>query len=319
MAPLQRRTGLQQAKPDFTPDERQILTNITNISDFQTAIADPILRGYVDWYLNHLRTRLGETTSGNLVASALRPHLTNTSEVDRGLPHILSLVTQALVDSGGERSMRSIYEGLLGVQGHSQSPNPADDEHSNSDSPPGTGTPTNPIEDDQSLERCLPAIFHVIGQMTMLYTTPPLSGGGLYSPLTRALHLSLADPSDPTKNLRSRVISRTTSELADEMDTKLRLKTLLLTFGRLLPPWEPDLNPNSLRFGDTLFSGNLSYEAMLLTAGIKIAWVDSFPLHLEFDARTVTLKIFRFPSFCAMLAHPLSADSQFFDMYVSDP
>jgi hypothetical protein len=316
MAPLQRRTGLQPTTGhDFPLGEgRQILTDITNISDFPTATADPILRGYLDWYLEHLRSRFGQTPSGNLVASALRPHLTNTSEIDKGLAHILSLVSKALVDSNGDHSIRRIYRGLLGVREDLQPANPAD--NADPDAPPGTvsgATTPNSADDVQGLEQCSPAIFHVIGQMTMLFTTPPLRAAGQYSPSTTALQLSLADPSDPTKNLRSRAVSSTSCLLTRNMADK-DLPTLLRHFGQILPPWIPDSNPNSLRFGDTLFSGNLSYEAMLRTAKIRIAWVDSFPLHLEFDARTVTLKMFRFPSFCAMLAHPQSASSQFFDM-----
>lgn len=315
---LQRRTGLQPTTGhDFPIDERQILTDITNISDFPTATADPILRGYLNWYMEHLRNRFGHTTSSNLVARALRPHLTDKSEVDKGLAHILSLVSKALVDSNGNHSIRRIYKGLLGVREDLQPANPADSlDPDESDAPLGTVSGTtspNPADDIQGLEQCSPAIFHVIGQMTMLFTTPPLRDAGPYSPSTTALQLSLADPSDPTKNLRSRAVSSTSCLLTRNMADK-DLPTLLRHFGQILPPWIPDSNPNSLRFGDTLFSGNLSYEAMLRTAKIRIAWVDSFPLHLEFDARTVTLKMFRFPSFCAMLAHPQSAGSQFFDM-----
>ncbi|EAQ84208.1 predicted protein [Chaetomium globosum CBS 148.51] len=99
---------------------------------------------------------------------------------------------------------------------------------------------------------------------------------------------------------------------------ELRLKTLLNRFGQFVPPRLLDMEDQNLRFGDTISSANLSCQAMVRTAGIKIVWVDAFSLHLEFDARTTTLKLFRFPSFCAMLAHPQCSGSLLFDRLLSD-
>ncbi|KAK1826013.1 hypothetical protein QBC39DRAFT_387048, partial [Podospora conica] len=329
---LKRMTGIQSRPiPDmhFTPDEQQILTNITSISEFPTADPvtaeletsklEPILKGYLDWYIGHLRSRLDNETAGFSLPRALQPHLTNTSVVDMRLEQILSLFSKALADPRGGQSIRRIHEDLLCVQEDSQPANlnPTVGGDLGSNSPPASLAGSLIADDDlkRKLEGSSPIIFKVIGEMTMLFTTPPIrSVVGAYTPptTTPSLQLSLAYPPGSTSNLRSKAISCTMCPFTEEI-AQVRLKTLLRRFGQFLPPWIPDNNPASLRFGDTLFSGNLSYEAMLRTARIKIAWVDSFPLHLEFDARTVTLKIFRFPTFCAMMAHPRSSNSQFFD------
>src|SRR4051812_34192460 len=95
-------------KKEFTLDERHVLTHVVNITDFAAAISDPILRRYLDWYIAHLQNRLAGRTSLS-VTEALRPHLSNTAEVDQGLMHTLCLVSKALMDAKGEQSMRKIF------------------------------------------------------------------------------------------------------------------------------------------------------------------------------------------------------------------
>jgi hypothetical protein len=44
------------------------------------------------------------------------------------------------------------------------------------------------------------------------------------------------------------------------------------------------------------------FHTLHRVAHIKIEWVDSLSLHLEFDSYTKILKIFRFPSLCLIMA-----------------
>src|SRR5688572_23349864 len=131
---MQQRSGEEPMNHcKFTHDERNILTHFTNLhSKFAAAAADPVLRRYLDWYIAHLRTRLDEATSRISVISALRPHLSNTAEVDQGLMHILALVSQVLIDKRGGQSMRRIYESLLGVQKAQMRTPTADEDDSDS-------------------------------------------------------------------------------------------------------------------------------------------------------------------------------------------
>ena len=303
--------GLPAPIPNLTDnlEERRLLTSITNVQDVTTAAADPCLGRYFDWYISHLRARLTETASlpPNV---ALRPHLSNTTQVDRGLMHTLCLISESLIQ--GKQSMRNIHRVLLGGIPAADARNPAPhDTDSDSEASPIMPVDMPNMTDFHDLTQCSRVIFHAIGQITMLFTTPPLDvATGPYSP-DLPLQLLLADPSDPTRRLRSKALVTTSCPLT-QTTTDLRLKTLLNRFGQFVPPLLQDMSDQSLRFSDTIFSANLSCQAMVRTAGIKIVWVDAFPLHLEFDTRTTTLKLFRFPSFCAMLANPRCSESQLF-------
>ncbi|KAK3367390.1 hypothetical protein B0T24DRAFT_534336 [Lasiosphaeria ovina] len=98
----------------------------------------------------------------------------------------------------------------------------------------------------------------------------------------------------------------------------LPLQILLRRFGQFIPPPLQDLKSRPFHPDDTILSSNMSCQAMVRVANIKIAWVDAFPLHLEFDERTATLKLFRFPSFCAMLAIPRNSERTLFDRLFRD-
>ena len=52
---------------------------------------------------------------------------------------------------------------------------------------------------------------------------------------------------------------------------------------------------------DALQASNLCYYTLTAMANIKIMWVNNVCEHLEFNQREKVLKLFRFPSFCAMI------------------
>ena len=52
---------------------------------------------------------------------------------------------------------------------------------------------------------------------------------------------------------------------------------------------------------DALEASNLCYYTLTAMANIKIKWVPNICEHLEFNQREKVLKIFCFPSFCAMI------------------
>lgn len=63
---------------------------------------------------------------------------------------------------------------------------------------------------------------------------------------------------------------------------------------------------------DALATPNLNYYTLVRVAGLEIVWVDSISLHLDFDRKKKTLKLFRLPSFCALLCHD-DPDKTFLD------
>lgn len=63
---------------------------------------------------------------------------------------------------------------------------------------------------------------------------------------------------------------------------------------------------------DALQASNLCYYTLTAMANIKIRWVNNVCEHLEFNQREKVLKIFCFPSFCAMMCSGYS-ESTFVD------
>jgi hypothetical protein len=49
-----------------------------------------------------------------------------------------------------------------------------------------------------------------------------------------------------------------------------------------------------------LFVSTINYHSLRTMGNVSLKWVDSLSCHLNFDSRTRTLSVFRFPSFCAL-------------------
>lgn len=76
-------------------------------------------------------------------------------------------------------------------------------------------------------------------------------------------------------------------------------------FGAIIPV--PNVEPSERfeligsRSEDYIEMSMISFYNLHKAANIRIQWVDSLRLHLEFDSQLKTLKIFRFPSFCLIM------------------
>ena len=49
-----------------------------------------------------------------------------------------------------------------------------------------------------------------------------------------------------------------------------------------------------------LFVSTINYHSLRTIGKVRLEWVDNLSCHLNFDSRTRTLSVFRFPSFCAV-------------------
>ena len=81
---------------------------------------------------------------------------------------------------------------------------------------------------------------------------------------------------------------------------------LLAKFGDLVPgPARPNpaerSDPSDLSTEDIKVQ-SVCFNTLLNVIGIEIEWVSSLALHLELDSGKKTLKLFRNPSFCLMMA-----------------
>ncbi|KAL8736415.1 MAG: hypothetical protein Q9166_000207 [cf. Caloplaca sp. 2 TL-2023] len=134
-------------------------------------------------------------------------------------------------------------------------------------------------------------VFAVLGWQTMLYW-PAL---GICPPQ----QLAVADEQDGYRGQAFMALKQ------NHLATKRPIHEFLMGFGILLPPvnYCTSTNLDERRaFEDLKNIGPDMFNAFLLDSigHFKIKWVDVMSCHLEFDERTNTIFLFRFPSFCAV-------------------
>ncbi|KAI9817883.1 MAG: hypothetical protein M1827_001002 [Pycnora praestabilis] len=85
------------------------------------------------------------------------------------------------------------------------------------------------------------------------------------------------------------------------------LSNLLQVFGNNIIPQSTtrqhqgtggNANPYNSEY---LILSYLNYRTLTMVANIRVEWVDTLSLHLEFDEEHRVLKVFRFPSFCRLI------------------
>lgn len=79
------------------------------------------------------------------------------------------------------------------------------------------------------------------------------------------------------------------------------LINLFYGFGEILPPFDSRTPSRLVNHSEYLILSYLSYCTLTEVAKIKIQWVESLNLHLEFDEGARVLKLFRYPSFCRLM------------------
>ena len=116
-----------------------------------------------------------------------------------------------------------------------------------------------------------------------------------------SLLATLRDQTFPLYPSASQIYSRLPVEKAS-----LPIHQLIKHLGHLLPRPYQNLDPSSHVVPRNLFSEQLvvnylAFHTLHKVAKIKLEFVNSMCQHLEFDAQTEVLKIFRFPSFCMLI------------------
>lgn len=144
-------------------------------------------------------------------------------------------------------------------------------------------------------------VFVLLSSILLLYTPTA-------SPEPSHLQLQLKDPEYAGRGLRSNLLRKLSCLLTADV-AALSFEHLLNCFGHL--KFQP--MSESSQHHKSIIASNVNYYILSKVTGIRVVWVDCLSLHLEFDRRTMTLKLFRFPSFCAMLAIPRESKATIFD------
>lgn len=137
-------------------------------------------------------------------------------------------------------------------------------------------------------------LFILIGLITFFYEP-------ILSPKKGLLQINVGTAENDKRKRRSLRRLIWSSEITIDKGHRLSLADLLrnLCGGEL--PISYSAGPTVGTSGDVLETTNLNYYTLSKVANIQIIWVDSLLQHLDFDRRSKTLKIFRFPSFCYLL------------------
>jgi len=226
---------------------------------------------YFEWYLTYLDQKLHSLDHRLKAALAASDDTSESqaSEVAVRFYEILAIVATALTTSFKSPSMEDIRSSL----------------------PPHLAA-----KNDDHTEALLQLIFIAMGLLTMLYN-PELSP----APHT----VSIAKPLTLSETTLS-TDSITNHECSLEDASQLQAHQLLNSFGRLIPgslAWasevsaiqQPDI------FTEQLVLSYLNFHILFKIGTIKVELVDSLGLHLEFEEKTKTLKLFRFPSYCGLI------------------
>jgi len=121
---------------------------------------------------------------------------------------------------------------------------------------------------------------------------------------------------------RLRYKSKTFTNYSQTLDNKdYALGSLLSAFGDIIPKCSRNLKqqecPRCNINTDRIEISQVSFYNLRKFISIKIEWVDCVSQHLEFDDRTKTLKLFRFPSLCFIMCRNQQGSSSIMNRQVS--
>ncbi|PMD58304.1 uncharacterized protein K444DRAFT_442681 [Hyaloscypha bicolor E] len=153
-------------------------------------------------------------------------------------------------------------------------------------------------------------VFAALGWISSLYSAR-------HDPDPMKLQINLPDstssvPESPhTARRRRRSKKETFTHFSHTQENNDQpLNTLLGSFGKVIPQRQRQwvsgrVSPasiNPVRHDDDWIELSLlCFHALNKVANVKIEWVDSLSLHLEFDNKTKVLKVFRLPSLCLLM------------------
>lgn len=146
-------------------------------------------------------------------------------------------------------------------------------------------------------------IFIGLGLVTLLFDPKTVPTGG-------SLELNRNGYRQSSKNETWRAVQHSLEDVSGSISDLLR------SFGGVkgcIPRCSS--KPNSGNGLDTIYGLNLCFYTLTKLVDINILWVDDMCSHLEFDWKRKILKLFRFPSFCALIALG-NEDSNFLSRFV---
>jgi hypothetical protein len=269
---------------------RAILDIITN----QAISVNHPASVYSSWYLELLSHRVSKFSNQPLF-NVIRPFITRTDRNPSPLvpqADSITLIYQSLVVittelASGSASIDSIAQKL------------ADN---------------NQTSDAQSFPLPLPFelyqfVFRGISLITLLFDVQE-------DPVANKFQLSIPSviPKSPSRHSRSSVWTRLEYPISTSIggSVHIDLDQLLSHFGQFDPP-RCRTPPDSRRdlYEDAIIASNVNYWTLSQIGRLRIEWVESLSLHLELHERSSVLRLFAYPSFCALLCEHYQSQETF--------
>ncbi|KAI1121043.1 hypothetical protein F5Y10DRAFT_272464 [Nemania abortiva] len=160
--------------------------------------------------------------------------------------------------------------------------------------------------DDDSLINFCQSIFVLCGWITLLYK--PQS-----SRIPGSIQMHPSSMNTNSGRFRDQPVYPDWT-IVDEDLKALSFQQLLACFGLRVPRQHPAsaiAGSGSITDHKTsVTASNIFFSNLVLVGKVEIQWVDSLIQHLDFDERTRTLKIFKYPAYCTLicLSSPKSTD-----------
>jgi hypothetical protein len=248
---------------------------------------------YSSWYLDFLDARISKFAESQL-AKAVMPLLRPTTEY--AVPKTTrieainkSLTTIATEIASGKASIHSIAEKLH----------------------PNFATQTEPTLRIQLYQY----IFRAISLLTLIYEASE-------EPKQNTFQLSLlqGSASRGTTPVRSRYQKTSVWEHLECGITTasgggtafIDLQHLSAHFGTLVPQQcLPSTSNRRDFYEDLIVASNVNFETLSQIGLLGIEWVESLSLHLELHEKTSKLRLFAYPSFCALLCEEYQGQKTF--------
>ena len=257
--------------PDFTEPKQQLLRVIYDNEDDASDVQQDACVKYSKWYL----ARIDELVRNEAAKSILSKIYVNENGRPNSLSEIQHCIYTTLAHTANALNSKNLSIHVVATQ--------------------MLRNFGGEVDDDLRIA-CYQQAFKFISWITMLYATP-----GVFS--EHHLELNLATVGDPSTNLPSASWRNLRCRINEE-NILLPLHHLLPHFGDFIPEALPPYSTSGTTRGsfhlDSIIGANISYYTLTKVAQVRIEWVDAISLHLEFDPQTAVLKVFRFPSFCAM-------------------
>jgi hypothetical protein len=124
------------------------------------------------------------------------------------------------------------------------------------------------------------------------------------SPPKDKFQLALSNTKPPSRQQKSLIWERLECTISNTIGgtANIDLDQLLSHFGQLNPPCcYPPVDSRRDLYEDAIVASNINYHTLSEIGGLRVEWVQSLSLHLELHERSSVIRIFAYPSFCALL------------------